>query len=361
VNEVETARYLLDTRLLSLPSIVDDDSLEIVSLPSRNTVMQVTTAHDPPYVVKHFRGGAEAVSYEARVHTFLATVSPQISLALPTLVHVNEERGVAVFELSPADDLRQYHLQDWDELARIARRIGQLLGTLHSIPVDVIPEDLRSNAIPAHACLLEPGEQLFSQTSYASIQLIALAQSDHSLCDSADRLPVLGQYKAYTHGDVRWSNILVLRHTDAGRMPMLQIIDWETSGLGDPAWDVASMFAENLSSWLTLIPKGLPSDTYRNLRLAGYPTDCLQRTIAHFWDGYTETVPLDRSAQADLLERAVRFTAARLLARAIELDHRASSCSIDAVTHLQVGAQILARPTAVTLALLGLTDVRSRP
>jgi aminoglycoside phosphotransferase len=359
VNEVETARYLIDARLLSAQSVVDD-SLEIVSSPSRNSVMRVTTDRGPSYIVKHFRGGAQAALHEAQALAFLRSAAPDAAPALPTLSHVDEERGSTVFELSPADDLGRYHLQDWDELACVASRVGQLLATLHSVPAEAIPQDLRSDAISAHACLLEPDERFFSQTSRASIQLVALGQSDQSLRDSMEKLPVLGQYIAYTHGDVRWSNILVLRHVDPGTRPELQIIDWETSGLGDPAWDVACMFAENLSTWLTLIPKSLPSDTYRNLGRADYSTECLQRTISRFWDSYTTTARLDGTAKVDLLERAVRFTAARLIARAIEIDHQANLCSVDAVTHVQVGAQMLARPVGVTAALLGLTDVRPR-
>ena len=352
--ESDVAYYLLNNGLLTARDAVDG-SVELVTVPSRHAVVRVTTSTGPSYAVKCYGPGHPAARREARVHALLRE-DPALAEALPDLTRYDDGAGILVFALSPVDGQASH----WSRPTKLVTQVARLLAALHRTPVTHLSSALQSEAVTAHAHLLDIDETALARTSRAATRLIATAQADPDLGDALRALGDIARPQAVIHGDLRWSNILVLRGGDA-TAPAVHLVDWETAGLGDPAWDVACLLAEHLGDWLCSIPKVVASDTFRNVASAGLPLQVMQDLNTTFWRNYTDACALDRATQDDLRERVIRFVGARLMARALELDHRSPTCSADAVTHLQVGARALTEAPGALVFLLGLSDSSAGP
>lgn len=97
------------------------------------------------------------------------------------------------------------------------------------------------------------------------------------------------------HGDVRFANTMVLRSP-----PTLRFIDWETCGLGDPAWDVAGAVQEYIS---VAISGGNKLET-----------SAVTGPVRAFLESYEESSPFPMP-----WSRIAPFVSCRLMMRAIQL------------------------------------------
>ena len=356
--EIHVARYLLDRGLLTAHDVVGG-SVEFEAVPGHNTVVQVRRTTGPSYLVKRHRGGRHSTRREATAYEVLRTTGDaMLASALPEVVLRDEPAATLVLSLTPLDSVRGAGATDTADLADVAAHVARLMAAVHRTRRCRIPEFLRSDATSRHTRILEPDGTIMAYTSRAALQLLAVAQADRTLATALAELQTVNRAEAFIHGDVRWSNVLSGRHPGTELRPALHIIDWETAGLGAAAWDVACLLAENLGDWLSSVPKSVPSDVARNFRRASSSLYDMQRTNATFWTTYTTARALAGKERGELLQRAVRLVGARLIARGLELDHANAVCSVDAATHVQFGAQILATPPSATSYLLGLDDAR---
>lgn len=97
------------------------------------------------------------------------------------------------------------------------------------------------------------------------------------------------------HADVRFANIMVLRSP-----PTIRFIDWESSGQGDPAWDVAGAVQEYVSV-------GIAGGNPLRQSPAGQP-------VAALLESYGQA-----SAFPAAWDRLAPFVACRVVMRAIQL------------------------------------------
>jgi aminoglycoside phosphotransferase (APT) family kinase protein len=168
-----------------------------------------------------------------------------------------------------------------------------------------------------------------------------------------DRLRQDWREECFLHGDVKSSNLLSAPTGKNGRSD-LKIVDWEMAGIGDPCWDVGSVFSDYLSFWLLSVPITGKDPPDRFLELARYPLPKLQPAIRAFWDSYTRTMALDTLAAQQRLDRAVRYCAARLLETAFEESQSAAEPTGNAICLLQLSLNILQRPWQAAIQLLGI-------
>ena len=64
-------------------------------------------------------------------------------------------------------------------------------------------------------------------------------QREPSTCASLEATATRWRANALIHGDLKWSNWLA--KVTSGQLEELFVVDWEMGGVGDTAWDVASM------------------------------------------------------------------------------------------------------------------------
>jgi len=357
MTEAELIRYLLATGLLTPRSIVDG-SLRVINAGGRNSSFRVTTMDGPAYLIKQGYDGHEAVQREAAAYAFLSshTTMNEVREILPNVVPHDREDSLLVLQYIHGVDLRQYHERVGRCPISLAARAAELLAMLHTLPTTGIPPTLRyvptghgSGAQLFH----RPDENVFRTLSQASIELIGLVQTDQALCNALDELSDDWRQEAFTHHDIRWENILTCRAARK-RTPSLWIVDWETAGLGDPAWDLGCLFAEYLSHWLSSIPVASAGDVTEYLALASYPLEAAQQAIVSAWTGYSRRLKSNSINHTERLRRVTKYLGSRLVQRALELDQRWATPTVEAVCHLQVGARTLADPDAALTALLGI-------
>lgn len=119
------------------------------------------------------------------------------------------------------------------------------------------------------------------------------------------------------HGDVRWENCLV--QADPGSV---RLIDWETAGMGDPAWDVAGVIQEHLR--------------FRIVR--PHLSAALDVSLEAFLASYRAHTP---RTWLPILTSARRLAGARLIQTALE--HVAAGTAPSAAAPLVQLAQIVLR------------------
>ncbi|WP_107774185.1 phosphotransferase family protein [Nocardioides sediminis] len=139
------------------------------------------------------------------------------------------------------------------------------------------------------------------------------------------------------HGDVRWANCLV----DGGGG--IALVDWEYSGLGDPAWDLGCALAEHLA-WGPLGPETGPDPL-------GDPDGLAVRAVeavASEWAWILEAYARDASsAVADTLDATRSHVGARLLQIALQWTYWTPDDAVRARFVAAVACALLASPPAL--------------
>ena len=346
--EMVTVRRLLAAGLLSTSAVVDG-SLRVSRVAGGNVNLAVTTRNGPSYLVKY--GSGDGVRHEAAAYGFLSSVATrEVRAALPLVVDHATQDPMLVLEHVSGLNLRAHHAQRGGRLSSWAGRCGALLAAVHDLPVSTVPTNMQDVRIPS---LHRPDELLFVTSSRATVELTALIQSDPVLCAALDVQAARTAGEAFTHGDVRWDNVLVARDS-AGRSAGLRLVDWESAGIGDPGWDLGCLLAEYVSHWICSVPFTLAATAAADAAHARVSLRSTQAAIAAAWAGYISRRGAECADGPTCLRRVTLHTGHRLVHRALELDQYSSDVSLAAVCHVQVGAKTLAQPDVAATALLGL-------
>jgi aminoglycoside phosphotransferase (APT) family kinase protein len=133
----------------------------------------------------------------------------------------------------------------------------------------------------------------------------------------------------------------------------LRLVDWEMAMWGDPAWDLATLLSEYLSLWIDHAPVSEATPPEQFLAHGVFTLDRLQPSIRGLWEAYRDA--RTGSEPAGLLwERAVRFSAARLVQTAYETSQYLNDLSGQVVFKLQLAHNILTDPITASTVLLGI-------
>jgi len=134
---------------------------------------------------------------------------------------------------------------------------------------------------------------------------------------------------------------------------LLKIVDWELADLGDPCWDIGSVFSNYLSHWLLSIPITGEVPPERFMELARYPLERMQPALRACWQAYMRRSKLDPAHTDRWLVRATIYAAARLIQTAFEHLQMAAHLIGNIVCLVQLSLNILRQPQAAA-ELLGL-------
>jgi hypothetical protein len=177
-------------------------------------------------------------------------------------------------------------------------------------------------------------------------QLQRIVREDSELSEGLAALRDDWRTEALVHGDLKWENVLV----DPDDPTRVWLVDWEMSGFGDPAWDVGGLLHAFLRHWIGLLPE-------HSLASGATAADLLalarmRPSIAATWSAYVAVLPSDDPD--DLMARATRMCAARLLQTAFEHVSGNGRLSHHALGLTQLAANIMARPDEALRTLFGL-------
>ena len=187
-----------------------------------------------------------------------------------------------------------------------------------------------------------------SGISGANAGLIQILQQYPAFQQSLDALSAEWQATSLIHGDMKWDNCLV--DGDAGNV---RIVDWELADIGDPSWDVGAVLQSYVSFWVLSLPVDQTTDAEALARGAQYPLENMQAAIRAFWVSYRDSRGVDRG-DTTLLERTIRFAAARMVLTAYETMQFSPHLSAHARYLLQVSLNMLTRPRDAARDLLSL-------
>lgn len=296
-----------------------------------------------------------ALRHEARVLRELER-HPSLAGLAPAVRSFDPRQGELVTRLIPGVSLRDAASPDAGVPADAAAELGSALGRLHQTQGGAHAIAPESSAPPWALSLHRPRARDLASLSPASLELVRLLQRQGGTCARVDALRAGWRAQTLIHGDLRWDNV-IRRGVGAGPPGGICLVDWESAGIGDPAWDVGSVLGQLIGDWVQ-------SETRR----AGGPEDRLPRdqggemarvhaTAAAFWGAYVEGGTDE--APAELLGRAVRYGGVRLLQLAVEIAQSSTAPGWASLSHLQVGANVLDGPELAAAALLGfVTDGR---
>ena len=213
--------------------------------------------------------------------------------------------------------------------------VGRAISWLHRFPsLGVGP-----SPIPAPFHDPWPSTRDLVEMSWATRTVAEVIQGSPALSDVPRQVFSTWTQEVAIHGDLRDDNILLV----PGPKPRVVFVDWETFGVGDPAWDVGCFLGERIAWWIWRLgeveTESLSSPHH------GVSLNELQSDVGAFLDGYG-------SPNSDFMDRATAFSAARLIQRSIETSAVTDKISRSCVLMLQVAANILEDPAAARRELL---------
>jgi aminoglycoside phosphotransferase (APT) family kinase protein len=354
LREDAAVEYLMELGLIGVREIVGS-GVSIFGSSRKNCNYKIVVSDGSSYFLKQNPGssrGTGTLVREAEAYGYLSRSSLQlIRRALPRAIHSDPEKNILVLELKGgASDLREYHVKRRVLSKTLLRQLGRILSDLHSVDIIQLPSGLTSYFRPLPLDFLQLPASIFYEASAGNLEVVRLVQGHEGIRVGLSRLAADWEPTALIHGDVKWDNCLACATPGASRMSRLFLVDWEFCSVGDPLWEVGSVLAECIVTWLNSIP--LSSDMSEDfwVESARFPLERMHPAIAAFWLAYFR----QQKPSVDIVQRAVCFCAARILQTAFESSQLATSLDGRAICYLQVAANLFERPLEAGALLLGL-------
>lgn len=357
VDGNDVVAYLLDRGLISKNDVISGD-LHIVDNSRRNRVFLVARQHAPSYVLKQAvtDDACETLANEARILAHLNSV-PSMG-RLPSVPHLYEYDNSACILLSglmaSGRDLRQEFHAHRGFSVGLSRSLGRVLGTVHSLPIGGTAEVPSGVEFPWIWSSSAPSLTESSLWSEGSQRVIEMIQSVPDSCASMRALQGDWQQSHLVHQDLRWDNCIAYSAGTRTRRTRVVLIDWETSGLGDPAWDVACVLADFIAFWISSMPIAWDSDVDELPMAAEFPLSRMRPAILGFWSSYAQCVGLDLPGGQVFLGRVALYLGTRLFQVAFEQMQMRNDLTGNVVAMVQAGHNIIRRPDATCEDLLGI-------
>lgn len=357
-----TLAFLLDRGLLDVPAIVEGH-LMVIDEGRRNNNLHVHHRGAQGYVLKQPGEDGKHTSRTLRCEAWfygLCNRDPRGAEALallPPLVSFDEEHELLVLGLLDgswstwSDHVKAHGLSE-----RAGEALGRALGVIHRsmrwLTSDAAGADLHARA-PWVLRLHKPGPEILVDLSPAHHETLRILQKDERVGAAIDALSRAWSVETLIHGDIKGDNLLI--DASPRRGVALRIVDWELIQLGDPFWDIAGALHDSLVRWVYSMPEdgGLPSEA-RAAR-AAHPIEAEQPGLRAMWRGYCASSAVPPGDARDLLQRAVRGSAARLIQTVYEHGFGAPVLSNASVLMLQIAINILVSPSAAAAHLFGLS------
>ena len=248
----------------------------------------------------------------------------------------------------------------------LARVAGKTLAYLHGKNTVTKQRMSSASAVttapPWILSLASPSFRVLREISHGNIELVKALQKAPTAGSILSDLRTRWNHSYFVHGDIKWDNCMVIRKAGSQGRWEIKLVDWETAGLGDPCWDLGSMFGNYLSCWLFSIPYTDRESVSQSVNLARYPLERIQPAIRSLWQAYRTEMALDAQTSNEWLVKSTRFSAARLIQTAYEAMVHSPNFTVNIANLVQLSLNILRRPLETAVHLLGIyPDVSDFP
>jgi tRNA A-37 threonylcarbamoyl transferase component Bud32 len=343
-DEPELARVLIEKKFISRKSFVEGD-IRFTLADRRNRNVKITLLGAGGLFTKQAktREALTTLRHEAAVLDLLNATQDGLNRHIPRKISFDPELGLLVIELIPnGRSLHEVLMQSGKMEPGHARTLGVVLAGIHN---RVTPDWSEHDILPPYTLGLNtPHYTLLNYLSPANLRLLEAIQNDEVLSAGMDDLRANWQPTAFIHGDAKLDNIVVA--PDA-----FLLVDWELATVGDPRWDVGSVFSSFLSNWIASMPMAHGARHDLMAREARLPLDKLQAASRRFWHAYATTSGLDLSGR--FRDEATAYCGGRLVQTAYEYMQVAPRLTANAIYMIQMAANILKDPRQAADFLLG--------
>lgn len=153
------------------------------------------------------------------------------------------------------------------------------------------------------------------------------------LLANIDELRTNFETNSVLHGDVKLSNVVVTSDVRC------VLVDWETCGVGDAAWDVAGIVQSYLMLWTTSLGEDAA---------AGEPTDlsAIRRHINIMWRAYVARASLSAQVEGAVRARVFHYAGARMLQTVFEMSRLEKALVRQRLLQIDVAEQLVAHGEA---------------
>lgn len=195
-------------------------------------------------------------------------------------------------------------------------------------------------------------------------QLVEEARRVPGFFEAIDQARRDWRRETVVHGDVRWDNLLVAAGAAQGPNMNFRLIDWETLGAGDPAWDVASQLSEYVRMWTTPV-QARPPNARVDLRsvdpedpdvLIPFPRESFRNSAAAFWGAYLRRRRMSRAAADELWRRTEILLPLKLFQVALEQTQKTDVTPLRAKRTFKLALGLMEDPSEVAATYFGISE-----
>lgn len=367
--------FLTERGLIDARDVVVGD-LRVDEVSGRNTNLRLESGTGRGYFIKQAPAHEETellrveatVYARARDDDRWSAVRPW----LPVLRLFDETRAMLVTNASPARrDFFEVEAEGNDlGLPAIGDALGRALAACHGVPLAPHPETAPlASRVPWVLRMHRPHPRTLQDVWPAQLEVVRALQREQHVGATLETLARGWQTTSLIHGDLKFSNVLVEAPTtiESGSPPVsgqspgtppaasnIVLVDWETASVGDPAWDVGSVFQSYLWYGVHLVSIEDDTDAAAAPRAFAAQLPAIQRCILAFWDAYRRASHLTPGIEASLLTRAAAYTGVRLLQTAYESAQGEERPGRLSTGSLQLALNVLRDPSGALEQLLGL-------
>lgn len=358
--------YLLNRKILSTSSIVNGD-LKIIDSSRKNRNLKVLRTNDTSFLIKQSYktdfDSSITLKREALLYAMVQNYGMFSSLLeiVPHIHDFDENKNLVLVEFIDGYSWAEYiYLTKGKDFGKkTIFSLGQIIGNYHTIFKNKINED-RLNFLPRsfEVSFLHPGPEIFINLSQANMELLRIMQQDLESFGLMEEIFQIWGPQTLIHGDIKFDNIILSLENkeDLESNKKIVIVDWESVSIGNPAWDIGSVFQEYIKLWISIIPiTGL--DSSEQLLISSSESfKEIQSSMRIFWEGYISVAGVNKSSSEinNLLIRSTEFCAIRLIQSVYEMNLSKDKLDNHSKYMIQISLNILRKVEDAVLQLLGI-------
>ena len=358
LSPLNIGHYLLDKGMIQ-PSQLVLDKFTIHSSDSRNSNFIINKYSDQSYFVKQVRtfemDKTETLLREATCYWLAQN---EHSLAdwqslMPHYIDYDYINHILVTQYYQAQPLEYAFNNSLEDLDHIPAEIAKQLSVYHNPKTGKYLKENHSKLFPAETpYVFRMGADLF-KASWRNDEkfrekLFDLIKLDEDHLDKIKSTAQEWNPICLIHGDLKFQNFLLTKDGS------LKLIDWETSDLGDPCWDIAAILHMYLFAWvLTEINKESKESKFKQENTVMMDLSTVQSHLNIFWEHYKANLdPSENDFHETTLLRSIRYCALKLIHTSFEITNQSMQVDSLIAKILQLSLNILKDPKEIKRDLL---------
>lgn len=312
----EIVDVLLQQQVIS-PNEIARNEIRIFDQEGRNPNTVVVRENKPDLFVKQFHRRSQMRECQTELtfydfHQTRIVEQDEAAKIAPRCFFYSLEMGILILEYfgAPAETISANFSAENIQCST-AERLGNTVSAIQDL-------DLASERLPMEPPWIfkigHPNLSDAMEMSSATIEIVGVIQRDIELLSAMFSMREAWVPEILNHGDLKWSNIVQL-NPPCGT---LVVLDWETASIGAKYWDVASLAAGFLLSWLLSIPATNSQEKDIAHTSAHHSLVDAMKCVHSLFAGFEETA-VNQKPIGLQSRQVMQFVGMRLLQYCIEL------------------------------------------